>query len=229
MKIILVIILCLFHFTSLFSQDDLIKFNSKNIEFQLISKIQYEQVKKSQNFDFTADTASIQKVKGKFILQTGKGVESLTDTITNDETSNVKYNYVGQNECIKQYIIARHLYESVEYYFVDIETGKHTYIWNLPKISPDCRYICSLNLNWGMDPYPGGLLILKRDSIDQRLSSFFVIEFDNWISIDGYWINNFEFNFKIISPKYLDYSFDERVAKENEANIRYWNFKLKEN
>jgi len=134
---------------------------------------------------------------------------------------------MGKLDCINQYLIKRTVYEGIEYYLIDQNTGKFTYIWNLPKISPDCRYVCSLNLIWGMGDYPGGILLLKKDKINSSFIEYLRIDYDNWISLDGYWKTKNEFYFRIVPPEYLSSSNYPSVDKNNLDKIRYWKLRIK--
>jgi len=131
-----------------------------------------------------------------------------------------EYKYLGQLDKIGYYIVGGTFYEHFENYLVDKNTGKIITIWNVPKVSPNDKFVANLSIEFGMEGEPNGLQVWKVINQGQYITieKYFELDQRIWIPKDFVWETDYSLILKVLD-------IDKNVNEQ--SNIYYLRLKLK--
>lgn len=86
-----------------------------------------------------------------------------------DEASNIAYEYIASIPTIKQWLLAVRLYEGSYYLLVNQHTGRRTRVWSPPAVSPDARHFVCGNSDVLARYEPNGLQLWAVEDGNLRL------------------------------------------------------------
>ncbi len=162
--------------------------SSKNYTVTTIKKEDFDNYSKEKALGCLTDTSIIKKQGDSlaFIADNGKKVvlkDSLWDSF---DTEKRKFNYEGYLAESNGYIVMAKYYESSEVLLINKSDGNITKLWDIPKLSPDKKYIVCRAGFLGYDIMPNGLQLWKIDK--NSIVHLFDIEPKTWEPHDVRWI-----------------------------------------
>ena len=200
-----------------------------NIELNLISKQQFDLMKKTSINYFLADTNVIKKHKKTIKLPIKKGFKILTDKPDYNKIDWNENEYTGQYPVINKYVVANSDGEAEDfgYHFIDKTTGKNSQVSfnGFPFLSADKNSIMSLMAN---TYHNYAELDLFRFGRNGKIIWYANGEFKNWMPAptdDQFWGTDNCFYSAIIPS--LVYFATVDAKKPAGYNYRYIKIKIK--
>jgi hypothetical protein len=163
--------------------------NSNNISISIATREDFKKAKNNYKDQLIEDTLQITKKNGIItlpIIKTENPTVIFTDSLVDGEEHR-EYHYLGQYPNLNVYLVSGSFWEHYECYLVNKKTGEITVIWNDPKISPSSEYLANLSIGFGLDGYPTGMQIWKKDKKEKELMKLVEIDQKIWAPEDFVW------------------------------------------
>lgn len=150
--------------------------------FELITKQEYLQKKKSRVDPVVYDTLSYPKKGGKLILPSAQKKNVFEDSPEDAEENYAAYAYRGHIPALQQFILEESAYESYEFTLIDMQTGERTVsMIDFPHVSPDGRHIIALYTN----PYESSEDIELYRISGKKIERVVSLSFPHWMADSG--------------------------------------------
>lgn len=168
--------------SSLTKDNDLTYFEEEQesndyLKVELIDKRLFFNKKDNAINYITKDTSYIKKKNGVISLKCVERIKKYIDK-PDAEESRREFKYVGQVDFLNQYLIEGSYWESIDYTFIDKESGNETQIFNeYPHISENKKYIICAYAN----PYEMTADIELYSINDNSIKSKLNVSYKNWM------------------------------------------------
>lgn len=152
------------------------------LSFELITKQEYLQKKKSRVDPVVYDTLSYPKKGGKLVLPSAEKKNVFEDSPEDAEENYAAYAYRGHIPALQQFILEESAYESYEFTLIDMQTGERTAsMIDFPHVSPDGRHIIALYAN----PYESSEDIELYRISGNKAERVVSLSFPHWMAESG--------------------------------------------
>jgi len=140
-----------------------------------------------------------------FYIKHGSFKDTLCDNLNDDFSDEyIDYHFLGHWDSLKYAIFESGIYEELIYFIYNIENGNKTFLWNIPVLSPDKKFVLTSSFDLVAGFQPNGIQMFEI--IEKKIEKEFEIEFELWGPDSCYWINENEVVFKRIILDFDDYS-----------------------
>lgn len=140
-----------------------------------------------------------------FYIKNGNFKDTLCDNLNDDFSDEyIDYHFLGHWDSLKYAIFESGIYEELIYFIYNMENGNKTFLWNIPVLSPDKKFVLTSSFDLVAGFQPNGIQMFEINN--KTFEKQFEIEFDSWGPDSCYWVNENEVIFKRIILDFDDYS-----------------------